>query len=152
MNNEQPNQPDHPKEPQPGEQPKHRGEREPLIGDYFTHLIDTAADPVAAARISEAHGYHGTAIAAFLGLGDIDPYSADIALDFLNCYHGRYPTMSELIDEVIETHGWDRALDRVFDEHPELQSLVSIDREGVAELVDMRFDVVDLGELYVFEK
>lgn len=135
------------------EQPKHRSERDPLIGDHFIkYLIDEAPTAEAASRIRDAYDYHRTAMAAFLGLHDTDPYDEHIALDFVNCYHGRYPTMAELIDEVIETHGWDQALNRLYDEHPELQSLVSLDREGVADLVDMRFDVVDLGELYVFEK
>lgn len=135
------------------EQPKHRSEHKTLIGDHFVaDLTEAAPTPEAAKRINDAYEYHGTAMAAFLGLDDIDPYDEQIALNFLNCYHGTYPTMAELIDEVIESHGWQQALDRVYDEHPELQALVSIDREGVADLVDMRFDVVDLGELYVFEK
>lgn len=138
------------------EQPKHRkhrSEREPLIGDHFiNHLIDTAPDAVAAARITEAYGYHGTAIAAFLGLDDTDPYNADIALDFLNCDHGHYRSMDELIDEVVESHGWNQALDQVFADHPGLELVVVINRDAVTDLMDMRFDIVDLGDLYVFEK
>lgn len=144
MNQEQPNY---------SENPRHRGEREPLIGDNFiNHLIDTSPDPGAATRITDAYSHHGTAMAAFLGLDDTDPYDTNIALDFLNCYHGRYRSMSELIDEVIETQGWNQALDQVFADHPGLDRVVAINRDAVADLVDMRFDVVDLGDLYVFEK
>lgn len=141
-----------PEQPQPKE-PKHRREHEPLIGDHFiAHLVETAPSPEAAARIGEAYGYHGTAMAAFLGLDDVDPYDEHIALDFLNAFHGRYRTLGDLIDEVIETHGWNDALDALYDQHPELQALLRIDRDGVADLIDLRFDVVHLGELYVFEK
>ena len=133
--------------------PKHRSERQPLIGDHFiNHLIQEAPDAVAAARITDAYAYHGTAMAAFLGLDDIDPYDSNIALDFLNCFHGRYDSMSDLIDETIEVQGWNEALNKVFAEHPSLDLIVTINRDAVAELVDMRFDVVDLGDLYVFEK
>lgn len=135
------------------EQPKHRREREPLIGDHFiAHLVETAPDPEAAARIQEAYDYHGTAMAAFLGLDDTNPYDKHIVLDFLNVFQGRYPAMGALVDEVIETHGWNDALEGLYEQHPELQALLRIDRDGVADLIDMRFDVVDLGELYVFEK
>lgn len=134
-------------------EPKHRSEREPLIGDHFiNHLIDTAPSAEAAERIRDAYEYHGTSMAAFLGLDDIDPHGEHIALDFLNCFHGKYASMDALIDEVIETHGWAQALDRLFDEHPELQPFLKIDRAGVADLIDMRFDVIDLGDLYAFEK
>ena len=140
-------QPDH------DNRPKHRSERQPLIGDHFiNHLIQTAPDAVAAARISDAYGYHGTAMAAFLGLDDIDPYDANIALDFLNCFHGRYDSMSDLIDETIEAQGWNEALNKAFADYPGLDLVVTINREAVADLVEMRFDVVDLGNLYVFEK
>lgn len=133
--------------------PKHRGEDQPLIGDHFiNHLIQEAPDVVAAARITDAYAYHGTAMAAFLGLDDVNPYDGDIALDFLNCFHGRYESMSDLIDETIEVQGWNEALNKVFAEHPGLDLVVTINRDAVADLVDMRFDVVDLGDLYVFEK
>lgn len=133
--------------------PKHRSERQPLIGDHFiNHLTETAPDAVAAAKISDAYSYHGTAMAAFLGLDDIDPYDSNIALDFLNCFHGRYDSMNELIDETIEVQGWTEALNQVFADYPGLELVVTINRGAVANLVDMRFDVVDLGDLYVFEK
>jgi hypothetical protein len=135
------------------EQPKHRSERSPLIGDHFiSHLIDTAPDAEAAERIRDAYEYHGTSMAAFLGLDDIDPYSEHIALDFLNCFHGKYARIGNLVDEVIEERGWLQTLEKVYEEHPELESLLTLDREGVRDLVEIRFDVVDLGELYVFEK
>lgn len=142
----------YPEQPQQ-EQPKHRHEREPLIGDHFiAHLIGAAPSPEAAARIQETYDYHGSAMAAFFGLDDTDPYDEHIALDFLNAFHGRYSTLGDLTDEVIETQGWNDALDVLYDRHPELQALLRIDRDGVADLINMRFDVVDLGELYVFEK
>lgn len=142
-----------PEPPDHQEQPKHRRERDPLIGDPFiAHLIDTAPSPEAATRIQEAYDCHRTAMAAFLGLHDIDPYDEHLVLDFLNAFHGRYSTLGDLIDEVIETHGWNDALDALYGQHPELQALLRIDRDGVADLIDLRFDVVDLGELYVFEK
>lgn len=144
MNHEQPQQPN---------DPRHRSERVPLIGDHFiNHLIDAAPDAVAADRIADVYRQHGTAMAAFLGLEDTDPYNGDITLDFLNCYHGRYQSMDELIDEVIETQGWNQNLDQVFADHPGLELVVAINRDAVADLVAMRFDVVDLGDLYVFEK
>jgi hypothetical protein len=37
-------------------------------------------------------------------------------------------------------------------DYPGLDLVLSIDRDAVADLIDMRFDVVDLGDLYVFEK
>jgi hypothetical protein len=135
------------------EQPKHHSEREPLIGDHFiNHLIETAPNAEAAERIRDAYEYHGTSMAAFLGLDDIDPYCEHIVLDFLNCYHGKYVRMSDLVDEVIEERGWLQTLEKVYEEHPELEFLLTLDREGVRDLVEMRYDVVDLGELYVFEK
>ena len=135
------------------EQPKHRSERQPLIGDHFiNHLIETAPNAEAAERIRDAYEYHGTAMAAFLGLDDIDPYSEHIAVDFLNCYHGKYARMSDLVDEVIGERGWLQTLEQIYREHPELEFLLTLDRDVVADLIDMRFDVVDLGELYVFEK
>ena len=135
------------------DQAKHRSEREPLIGDHFiNHLIETAPDAQAAERIRDDYEYHGTSMAAFLGLDDIDPYSEHIALDFLNCFHGKYARMGDLVDEVIEERGWLQTLEKVYEEHPELESLLTLDREGVRDLVEIRFDVVDLGELYVFEK
>lgn len=133
--------------------PKHRSEHLPLIGDHFIkHLTETAPDAAAAARITDAYAYHGTAMAAFLGLDDIDPYDSNIALDFLNCFHGRYQSMNDLIDEVIESQGWNEALNKAFADYPGLDLVVTINREAVADLMDMRFDVVDLGDLYVFEK
>lgn len=135
------------------EQPKHPSEPEPLVGDHFiNHLIETAPNAEAAERIRDAYEYHGTSMAAFLGLDDIDPYGEHIALDFLNCYHGKYALMSDLVDEVAEERGWLQTLEKVYEEHPELEFLLTLDREGVRDLVEMRYDVVDLGELYVFEK
>lgn len=140
-------QPDH------DDGPKHRSERQPLIGDHFiTHLIREAPDAVAAARITDAYEYHGTAMAAFLGLDDTDPYDNNIALDFLNCFHGRYDSMNDLIDEVIEVQGWNEALNQVSVDYPGLGLVLTISRDAVADLIEMRFDVVDLGDLYVFEK
>ena len=153
MNHHQPDHHNRPKSPQGSQEPRHRSERHPLIGDHFiNHLIQQAPDPVAAARITDAYGYHGTAMAAFLGLDDTDPYDTNIALDFLNCFHGRYDSMSDLIDETIEVQGWNEALNRMSVDYPGLDLVLSINRDAVADLIDMRFDVVDLGDLYVFEK
>lgn len=135
------------------EQPKHRSEREPLIGDHFiNHLIETAPNAEAAERIRDAYDYHGTAMAAFLGLDDIDPYGEHISLDFLNCYHGKYARMSDLVDEVIEERGWIQTLEKVYEEHPELEFLLTFDRDAASDLVEIHYDIVDLGELHVFEK
>lgn len=115
--------------------PRSRGTREGL------RTLITARDSAKLARVAAINVLKAT-----------DPYDEHLALDFLNAFHGRYPTMDALIDEVIETHGWNDALDALYDQHPELQALLHIDRDGVADLIDMRFDVIDLGELYVFEK
>lgn len=146
-------QPEDPQETNQHTGPRHRSERQPLIGDHFiNHLIETAPDAAAAARITDAYAYHGTAMAAFLGLDDIDPYDGNIALDFLNCFHGRYASMNDLIDETIEVQGWNEALNTAFADYPGLDLVLTINRDAVADLIDMRFDVVDLGDLYVFEK
>lgn len=135
------------------EHPKHRAEPQPLIGGPFIdHLIETAPSAEAAARIRYEYERHGTAMAAFLGLDDVDPYTEAITLDFPNCFHGKYTRMDDLIDELIEERGWLRALETVYEEHPELALLLTLDRDGVKDLIAMRFDVIDLGELYVFEK
>mgnify|MGYP007112900375 CR=1 FL=1 len=73
-------------------------------------------------------------------------------MDFLNCYHGKYARMGDLVDEIIDERGWLQAIEALYDQLPELESLLSLDRNGVVDLVEMRFDVVDLGDLYVFEK
>lgn len=135
------------------EHPKHRGDPQPLIGDPFiNHLIETAPSAEAAARIRDEYDDHGTAMAAFLGLDDVAPYSKAIALDFLNCFHGKYARMDDLVDEIIEERGWLRTLQTVYEEHPELEFLLTLDRDGVRDLIEIRFDIVDLGELYVFDK
>ena len=135
------------------EHPKHRGEPQPRIGDpYINHLTETAPSPHAAARIREEYEYHGTALAAFLSLDNVDPYTEAFVLDFPDCFHGRYATMDDLIDELIEERGWLQLIGTIHQEHPELEFLLTLDRDGVRDLIEMRFDVVDLGELYVFEK
>jgi hypothetical protein len=60
--------------------------------------------------------------------------------------------MIDLIDETIEVQGWNEALRQMSVEYPGLDLVLSIDRGAVTDLIDMRFDVVDLGDLYVFEK
>ena len=135
------------------EHPKHRREPQPRIGDPFiNHLIEAAPSPHAATRIRDEYDYHGTALAAFLGLDDVDPYTEAFVLDFPDCFHGTYTTMDDLIDAVIDDRGWLQILDEIYQEHPELEYLLTLDREGVRDLIGMRFDVVDLGDLYVFEK
>ena len=135
------------------EYPKHRGAPQPLIGDPFiNHLIEAAPSPQAAARIRDEYDYHGTGLAAFLGLDNVDPYAEAFVLDFPDCFHGRFTAMGDLIDAVIEDRGWLRILDEIYHKHPELEHLLTLDRDGVRDLIEMRFDVVDLGELYVFEK
>lgn len=134
------------------EHPKHRGEPQPLPGEPFiNHLIETAPSPRAAARIREEYEHHGTALVAYLSLDNVDPYTEAFVLDFPDCFHGRYATMDDLIDAVIEDRGWLQILDEIYQEHPELEFLLTLGRDGVRDLIEMRFDVVDLGEIYVFE-
>lgn len=135
------------------EHPKHRGEPQPRIGDPFiNYLIEKAPSADSATRLRDEYERHGTALAAFLCLQSVDPYTDAFAQNFPDYFHGTYSSMDQLIDEVIEERGWRETLAAVYRDHPELEFLLELDRDGVRDLIEMRFDVVDLGEIYVFER
>lgn len=126
---------------------------QPRLGDYFiADVLDHAPTPQAAARIEDAYTRHGTAFAVYLGLEDIDRYSTTVEAEFTNCYIGYYPTQDALIDDTIDTFGWQESLDEFLNQHIDLKPFLSLDRDGIWDFIQDSFEVVDLGGLHVFEK
>lgn len=120
---------------------------------YIDSITAAAPDTDAADRVTQAFARHGTAFAVYLGLPDIDPYDQDIETSFWEHHVGTYEDRDALVDDTIDTFGWNRELDQLLVDHPLLRSVVAIVRDAVWEHVTDRFDIVAIGhQLYAYER
>lgn len=128
-------------------------EREPLpLDDAMLDLLAAAPTPDDAHRLEALYAKHGTALAVYLGLADVDPYAADVAEKFENELAGVYANPEALVDDTIASFGWTKDLDRLLEGDPLLRAVVTFDRAAIRALAQDHYQIVSVeGALYVFQ-
>lgn len=134
--------------------PQSREPRHERLGDTFVaDLADQAPD--LDVRMTLLNGYlrYGTPFALYLGLDDIDPYSEGLVQRFKADFVGAYPDRHSLMDRTLETLGLREDLDEFMRTHMKLEGLLTFDYDTFWELLQDRYEIIDLGGmLYVFER
>lgn len=131
-----------------------RAERHERLGDaYITELADQAPNLPARMTLLNAYLQFGTPFALYLGLDGVDPYSGDIVETYKANYGGRYESKQHLMDQTLEDLGLREELDTFMADHMEFQGLLTFDYDTLWELLQDRWEIIDIGGvLYVFER
>lgn len=148
MNHESEHQPDQDRSPE------RASVRHGTLGDEFmAELYGAAPTRRAAHNIAEQYAQHGTPFALYLGLDDVDPYGEELAQRFKADFVGTYPDRQSLMDETLETLGLREDLDEFMRTHMEFEGLLTFDYDTLWELLQDRYEIIDIGGvLYVFER
>jgi hypothetical protein len=161
---------------QPEPEPRHRAEpihpeveRQPGPGDaYVAEIVAAAPTEEAGQTIADAYAKYGTAFALYLALDGTDKYVRDygpshepadpagpssIEVDFKNVYYGRFEDREAIIDDTITSFDWATDLRRLLRDHPDLQQMVTFDRDAIWGFVNDHYEIIDGSDgLYVFER